>query len=71
MKISGGQKFRPNHSISHRFRDKCIFAFYAEIQGGRQIWRENNFWEKSPVDSTDTLGVKILTKSLNLAPFPR
>ena len=36
--------------------------FYAEIQDGRQIWRENDFWEKSPVDSTVTLGVKNFNK---------
>ena len=32
--------------------------FKAEIQDGRQKWRENNFWEKSPIDSADTLRVK-------------
>ena len=37
-------------TISHRFQDKCIFAFYAEIQDGRQKWQENNFWEKLPDD---------------------
>ena len=25
---------------------RCVFAFYAEIQDGRQKWQENNFWEK-------------------------
>ena len=25
-----------NRSISHRFQDKCVFAFYAEIQDGCQ-----------------------------------
>ena len=29
--------------ISHRFHDKCIFEFYAEIQDGRQKWEENDF----------------------------
>ena len=24
--------------------------FYTEIQDGYQNWRENDFWEKSPVD---------------------
>ena len=38
------------------------FCILAEIQDGRQIWRENDFWEKSPVDSTDTLGVKNFNK---------
>ena len=33
-------------SISHRFLDKCVFAFYAEFQDGRKIWREDDF-EKS------------------------
>ena len=35
-----------------------FFAFYAEIQNGHQKWRENDFWEKSPVDSADNLRVK-------------
>ena len=34
------------------------FAFYPEIQDGHQKWRENNFCEKSPVDSADKLQVK-------------
>ena len=40
------------------FRDKHVFAFKAEIQDGRQKWRENNFCEKSPADSANTLRVK-------------
>ena len=52
-----GQKFRRNCSISLRFIDKRVFAFYAEIQDGRQKWRENGFREK-PVDSAYTLWVK-------------
>ena len=32
-----------------------FYAFYAEIQDGCQKWRENDFCEKSPVDSADTL----------------
>ena len=35
-----------------------FLRFTAEIQDGRQKWRENNFWEKSPIDSTNTLWVK-------------
>ena len=35
-----------------------MFLFYAEIQNGHQKWQENNFWEKSPVDSADNLRVK-------------
>ena len=35
-----------------------FFAFYAEIQNGHQKWWENDFWEKSPVDSVDNLRVK-------------
>ena len=34
-----------------------IFAFDAEIQDGQKWW-ENDFWEKSPVDSADTLWIK-------------
>ena len=32
-------------------QDKCIFAFYAEIQDGSQKWRKNDFCKKSPVHS--------------------
>ena len=35
-----------------------FFSFYAEIQDGRQKWQENDFLEKSPVDSENTLWVK-------------
>ena len=35
-----------------------FFAFYAEIQDGRQKWRENNFWERLAEDSAYTLCVK-------------
>ena len=24
---------------------QCVFAFYTEIQYGRQKWQENDFWE--------------------------
>ena len=30
--------------ISLHFRDKRVFAFYAEIQDGRQKWPEKLFW---------------------------
>ena len=63
-KYPAGQKFRWNRSISLCFWDKSVFAFKAEIQDGHQKWRENDFWEKSPVDSADTYGPKILSKSL-------
>ena len=53
-----GYKFHQNRSISNRFQDKCVFAFYAEIQDGRQKWQESDFFEKSPVDSADTLQVR-------------
>ena len=45
--------FRQNRSTSHCFQNKCIFAFYAEIRDGCQKWHENEFYEKSPVDSAD------------------
>ena len=34
----------------------------AEIQDGRQKWRENDFCKKLPVDSADTLWVKIFVE---------
>ena len=59
-----GQKFCRNRSISLRFRDKLVFAFNAEIQDGRQKWRENDFLEKSPVDSEIPCRSKISSKLL-------
>ena len=53
-----GQKFCRNYSISLCYRDKHVFAFYAEIQDGRQKWWENDFCKESPVDSADTMWVK-------------
>ena len=54
-----GQTFRQNRSMSHCFRDKCVFAFYVEIQDGRQKWSgENNFWGKSPADCRYPAGQK-------------
>ena len=53
-----GQKFCRNRCISLHFQDKHVFAFYGEIQDGYQKWWENNFYEKLPVDSTNTLWVK-------------
>ena len=35
-----------------------LFELYTEIQNGHQNWRENDFWEKSPVDSANNLRVK-------------
>ena len=32
--------------------------FYAEIQDSLQKWREKDLWERSLVDSADTLGLK-------------
>ena len=52
------QKCRRNRSVSLRFRDKRVFAFNAEIQDGCQKWMENNFCEKSPVNSENTLRIK-------------
>ena len=65
------QKFCQNRSISLRFRDKLVFAFYAEIQDGHQKWRENDFWEKSLIHSGDTLQIKNSLKSLYRALFWR
>ena len=53
-----GKKFHRNGCISNHFRDKCVFAFYAEIQYGCQKWRENHFWQKVADNSTHTLRFK-------------
>ena len=39
-----------------------FYVFYTKIQDGRQKWQENDFSEKSPVDSADSLGVKNFTE---------
>ena len=54
----GIKKFRRNLSFSHHFRDKCVFAFYAEIQDGHQNWRETDFWQNLTDEYVYTLGVK-------------
>ena len=53
-----GQNVHQNRSISLRFRDKHIFAFYTEIQDGRQKRWGKDFCAKSPVDYADTLRIK-------------
>ena len=62
-----GQNFRRNRSVLFRYRDKRVFAFNAEIQDGRQKWRENDFYEKSPVDFEDTLWVKKLCRNRSIS----
>ena len=57
-----GQIFHRNRSISLHFRNKLVFAFNAEIQDGRQNWRENDFCEKLLVDFADTQRVKNFIK---------
>ena len=52
------QKFRRNRSISLRYQDKCVFAFNAEIQDGRQKWWENDFLRKVTSSFVHTLRVK-------------
>ena len=33
-----------------RSQDKCVSAFYTEIQDGSQKWRQSNFCEMLPAD---------------------
>ena len=49
--------------ISLCFQDKRVCAFKAEIQDGRQKWRENNFWEKTE----DTLRVKNFCRNRSIS----
>ena len=60
------QKYRRNCSISHHFRDKCIFAFFTDIQDGQPKQQENHFRQKLADDSADNLGVKNFVKILHL-----
>ena len=65
-RYSVGQNFCQKCSISHSLRDKCVFAFYAEIQDGRHKLQKNNFRLNVPVDSAVTS-----LKWFYLAVFPR
>ena len=58
-----GQKCCQNGSISHRYRNKCIFTFYTEIQDGR---RKKRFWGKIASRLYLPCGSKISLKSLYL-----
>ena len=40
------------------FWNKCVFAFHAEIQDGRQKCWGKTIFEKNPQKSVDTPGVK-------------
>ena len=44
------------------FWDVSVFALYTEIRNGFPKLRETDFWEKSPVDSADTLVFKNFAK---------
>ena len=50
--------FTQKLKILHCSQDKSVFAFYAEIQDGRQKWQKSYFCEMSPLHSADTLRVK-------------
>ena len=39
-----------------------VFAYYAELQDVHKKWRENDFWEKWPLDSSEILQVKNFVK---------
>ena len=45
-----------------RSQDKCVFAFYTEIQDGRQKWWQSDCCEMLPVHSADSLRVKNFIK---------
>ena len=51
-----------NSSQKSHSQDKCVFAFYTEIQDSHQKWQQSDFCEILPVHSADTLWVKNLIK---------
>ena len=63
-----GPKIRRNRSSISEINEFLGFTqkFKMAAKNGG-----NNFWGHSPVNSTDTLWVKISPKSLYLGPFPR
>ena len=69
--IPWGSKICQNLSISHRFRDKCVYAFYSEIQDGLQKLRANDFSGRSPVDSADTQRTKNVVEIALSQSFPK
>ena len=40
------------------FPQKCVYAFYAEIQDDSQKWQESKFWQTVTDDSVYTLRAK-------------
>ena len=61
-------------AILHCFRDKCVFAFYAEIQDAYKNGAKNDFGEKNFGHQWTLLipwGSKLLTKSFYHTQFPR
>ena len=46
------------------FEDEDEFFFFLrqKFQNGHQKWKENDFWENSPLDSADTLPLKNFVK---------
>ena len=60
--IPAGQRFCQNHSNLLHFRDKHVFAFYTDIQDGRQKCWENDLAKTLRVDSAATLWVKKFVK---------
>ena len=62
LQIPCGLKISSKSLYLEPFQYKCVFVFYAEIQDGRQKWRESDFCEKSPVDSADSLQVRNFVK---------
>ena len=62
-----GQKFCQNRSILLRFRDKHVFAFYAEIQDGA----EKQFLGKVARRVCRYPVAQKFRRNRYLAPFPR
>ena len=58
-KVSEIYVFLHKSEILNQLIDKCVFAFYTEIQDGRQNWLEIDFLKKKlPHDCADTLGAQ-------------
>ena len=54
-----GKKNCQNRSLSHRFRDKCVFYVLRRYSKCLpKIGRENDFWGQSPVDCRHPAGKK-------------
>ena len=67
----GGKIIHQNHSISHHFRDKCLFMFMQKYKMAPKLGRKMIFGKHYQTTVCVSCRSKSLSKSLYLALYPR